>query len=317
MPIADSIAGVNMRLEAGAVRELHWHSAAEWGYMLAGNATITAVDPQGRNYISDIQQGDIWYFPAGIPHSIQGLSGVNNQGCEFLLVFDDGDFSEDETFLVTDWMSHVPMEVLAKSLQLEQEALKEIPSEQLWIFPADTPPPAAEQAVKSPNGEVPQAFGFEFSKVKNTKVGGGTVKIVDTSTFPVSQTISAAEITVAPGGIRELHWHPSQDEWSFFIEGQARMTLFGAQSNARSFNYQPGDVGFVPHAFGHYVENIGNTTLRFLEIFKSPKYEDVSLTQWLALTPPALVKAHLHLSDASISKLSKEKAVVVAGDREE
>lgn len=311
MPIADSIAGVNMRLEAGAVRELHWHSAAEWGYMLAGNATITAVDSQGRNYISDIQVGDIWYFPAGIPHSIQGLEGENNQGCEFLLVFDDGNFSEDETFLVTDWMAHVPMEVLSKSLQLEQEALKELPGDQLWIFPADVPPAAAQQAVKSPNGEVPEPFGFEFSKVTPMKVGGGTVKVVDTRTFPVSQTISAAEVTVEAGGMRELHWHPTQDEWSFFLEGEARITLFGAQSNARTFNYQPGDVGFVPNAFGHYVENIGNTTLRFLEIFKSSKYEDVSLTQWLALTPPALVKAHLRISDDSISKLSKDKAFVV------
>ena len=86
-----------MRLKPGGIRELHWHKEAEWAYMLAGRARITAVDAQGRNFIDDVGVGDLWNFPAGIPHSIQGLE----EGCEFLLVFDDGNFSENETFLIT------------------------------------------------------------------------------------------------------------------------------------------------------------------------------------------------------------------------
>jgi len=65
-------AGVNMRLNRGGVRELHWHKAAEWAYMLYGNARITAIDAQGRNLVDDVGVGDLWYFPSGIPHSIRG-----------------------------------------------------------------------------------------------------------------------------------------------------------------------------------------------------------------------------------------------------
>jgi oxalate decarboxylase len=104
LPIATTLAGVNMRLKAGGIREMHWHKEAEWAYMLAGSARITVIDPQGRNYIDDVGTGNIWNFPAGIPHSIQALE----QGCEFLLVFDDGNFSENETFLITDWFAHTP-----------------------------------------------------------------------------------------------------------------------------------------------------------------------------------------------------------------
>src|ERR1700732_4087269 len=71
--VSKNIAGVNMRLNRGGVRELHWHKAAEWAYLLYGNARITAVDAQGRNFIDDVGVGDLWYFPSGIPHSIQGL----------------------------------------------------------------------------------------------------------------------------------------------------------------------------------------------------------------------------------------------------
>jgi len=111
--------------------------------------------------------------------------------------------------------------------------------------------------------------------------------------------------------MRELHWHPTQDEWSFFLEGTGRVTLFAAQSNARTFNYQAGDIGYVPSAMGHYVENIGNTTLKYLEIFAGDRVQDISLNQWLALTPPSLVKAHLNLDDDTISKLTKVKQIVI------
>src|SRR5438445_11186600 len=101
LPVATTLAGVNMRLKPGGIRELHWHKEAESAYMLAGCARITAIDPQGRNFIDDVGVGDLWNFPAGIPHSLQGLE----EGCESLLVFDDGNFSEKETFLISDWFA--------------------------------------------------------------------------------------------------------------------------------------------------------------------------------------------------------------------
>src|ERR671936_297302 len=104
LPVAKDLAGVNMRLKPGGIRELHWHQEAEWAYMIAGTARVTAVQPDGSNFLDDVATGDLWYFPAGVPHSIQGLE----DGCEFLLVFDDGGFSEDATFLLSDWFAHTP-----------------------------------------------------------------------------------------------------------------------------------------------------------------------------------------------------------------
>ena len=101
-----------MRLTAGGIRELHWHDAAEWALMLSGNARITAIDNAGKSYVKDVTVNDLWYFPTGTPHSIQGL---DPDGCEFLLVFDDGKFSEGNTTLISDWTRHTPREALAKN----------------------------------------------------------------------------------------------------------------------------------------------------------------------------------------------------------
>jgi oxalate decarboxylase len=311
LPIATELAGVNMRLKPGAVREMHWHKEAEWAYMLAGRARITAVDQEGRNFIDDVGEGDIWNFPAGIPHSIQGLE----EGCEFLLVFDDGDFSENETFLITDWFKHTPRDVLAKNFGVPQSAFVNLPVDiehARYIFPARIPGAIESDAVRAPAGVVPQTFSHRLMAQEPIEAAGGRARIVDSSNFPAASTIAAALVEVEPGAIRELHWHPNTDEWQYYISGRGRMTVFASGEKARTFDYQAGDVGYIPFAMGHYVENTGDEPLRFLEMFRSDHFADVSLNQWMALTPPELVRAHLNLDSQTTAALSEQKPVVVA-----
>lgn len=134
LPIATTLAGVNMSLTAGGVRELHWHKQAEWSYMLLGRARITSVDQQGRNFIAEVGPGDLWYFPPGIPHSIQGL-----EHCEFLLVFDDGNFSDLSTLSISDWFAHTPKDVLSANFRVPESAFNSIPSEQVYIYQGEVP----------------------------------------------------------------------------------------------------------------------------------------------------------------------------------
>jgi oxalate decarboxylase len=310
LPVAATLAGVNMRLKPGGIRELHWHKEAEWAYMLAGRARLTAIDPQGRNFIDDVGAGDLWNFPAGIPHSIQGLE----EGCEFLLVFDSGNFSENETFLISDWFAHTPRAVLAKNFGVPESAFANLPTDierTRWILAGGVPGPIAADRVQSPAGAVPVSYSYRLPAQEPIKVAGGQVRIVDSSSFPAASTIAAALVEIEPGGMRELHWHPNTDEWQYYIEGSARMTVFASASRARTFDFQAGDVGYAPFAMGHYVENTGDEPLRYLELFRSSYFADVSLNQWMALTTPKLVQAHLNLDQPTMAALSKTKPVIV------
>jgi oxalate decarboxylase len=310
LPIAKDIAGVNMRLKPGGIRELHWHKEAEWAFMIAGSARITAVDADGRNYIDDVRATDLWYFPAGIPHSIQGLE----EGCEFLLVFDSGDFSENETFLLSDWFAHTPRDVLAKNFGVSESAFANIPIDyehDRYVFAGKVPRPLQQDAVTAPNGPVLQTFSHRLQAQKPIEVAGGRVRITDSTNFPMSKTIAAALVEVDPGGLRELHWHPNADEWQYYVSGKGRMTVFASGGKARTFDYQAGDVGYVPFAMGHYIENTGDDTLVFLEVFRSDHFADISLNQWLGLTPPELVQAHLNLDEPTLAALSKSKPIIV------
>lgn len=128
LPTSTDIAGVNMRLTAGSFRELHWHTANEWAYVEYGNVRITVFDFDGTMFVDDLRVGDLWYFPAGCPHSIQGLGP---DGCQFLLVFDQGLFSEENTFLISEFMAHTPPDVLMKNSRLSQSDIARLPQEQL------------------------------------------------------------------------------------------------------------------------------------------------------------------------------------------
>jgi len=65
--IAQELICGNMRLEAGAVREMHWHEPDEWGFVINGHMRVTAVDQDGHAFQDDIEEANIWLFPGGIP----------------------------------------------------------------------------------------------------------------------------------------------------------------------------------------------------------------------------------------------------------
>jgi len=311
LAVSTTIAGVNMRLTAGGVRELHWHTAGEWAIMLYGNARITAIDSDGKGFVADVKEGDLWYFPTGIPHSIQGL---NPDGAEFLLVFDDGNFSEYATVLLSDWMAHTPKDVLAKNFGVSEQTLAKMPKEELFIFQAAVPGPLADdqRVAAGALGPSQRDFAFRTAQLPVTKrTKGGEVRIVDSSTFKVSTTMAAAIVTVRPGGIRELHWHPNADEWQYFISGKGRMTVFATAGRARTMDFQAGDVGYIQKTLPHYVENTGDTDLKFLEMFKSSYYQDLSLSEWLTHTPPELVAAHLNIDKATLDAIPKDEVVIM------
>ena len=310
LPVSKEIAGVNMRMKPGGIRELHWHKEAEWGYVIAGSCRVSLLDEEGRLFLDDVAAGDLWYFPTGLPHSIQALE----DGVEFLLAFDDGDFSENETFLISDWFQHTPRDVLAKNFGVEAAAFERLPSDiahSRYIFDSNVPPAAkAEDAPPAPTQQPPLSYTWHMLEQEPMRTQGGWVRITDSRNFTVSKTIAAARIEVEPGKIRELHWHPNADEWQYYLSGQGRMTVFASGGKARTFDYQAGDVGYVPFAMGHYVENTGDEPLVFLALFRSDHYADISLAQWMGVLPRELVKAHLNVDDDFLAGLPTREPLV-------
>ena len=308
--ISDEIAGVNMYLEPGGIRELHWHKTAEWALMTRGRCRITTLSREGLPSVDDVEEGDLWFFPAGLPHSLQGLGP---SGAEFVLAFDDGEQSESNTLLLTDWFAHTPPDVLAKNFGVAQEAFSDIPLHNLWIFPGDEPGELeADQAAAGVEWGATEAVIFRLSRsAPRYQNSGGSIRIADSTNFPASKTVAAALTVVEPGGMRELHWHPNADEWQYYLKGSARMTVFDTGPHANTMDFKAGDVGVVRRNLGHYVENTGDEQLIYIETFRSDRYEEVSLANWLGHLPPALVSAHLNIPQDVLATFPRDTQGIV------
>ena len=236
-------------------------------------------------------------------------------GCEFVIAFDNGNSSEFNTLLVTDSIAHTRPEVLAKNFGVPQEAFKNIPLHNKWIYQSDKPAPslsAVEGQIAAVAGTPPDPFVFRLTDMQpNRETKSGTVRIADSTNFLVSKTIAASRVTIKPGGLRDMHWHPNADEWLYVIKGSARMTVFNTGPAAVTADFHAGDIGYVKKALGHYVENTGNTDLVYTEVFRADRFEEVSLSDWLAHSPVDMVAETLNLDPSVIAQFPKNRPDLV------
>src|SRR5436853_443343 len=184
LPISKGLAGVSMQLEPGAMRELHWHAtAAEWAFVLKGHVRTTVIEPQGTAETNDFEPGDVWYFPRGHGHMLECLG---NEPCHFVLIFDNGYFSEFGTFSITDWMGHTPKALLAKNFGLPESAFNGFPKEEVYFAKGAIPPERAAPTL----GPAPRSpLTHKWQLLKNDPLvddRGGKLWMVDSTRFPIS-----------------------------------------------------------------------------------------------------------------------------------
>ncbi|KAM5447770.1 putative oxalate decarboxylase [Microsporum audouinii] len=311
LPASHDIAGAQVHLTKGGIRQMHWHRVAEWGYVYAGAILVFAVSEDGRYQIDKLTPGDMYYFPKGAAHSFQGLEDEN----EVLVAFDDGDFDRHgTTFQIADWVSHTPKEVLAKNFNIPIGTFDKTDKHDLDILNSTT---TTTRNVTGPNGPLMGNSSYTFHIHNALEVpipgGGGTIQIVDSKNFPISKTIACAVVRLKPGALRELHWHPTAEEWLYFHSGKARATVYIGGGLSRTFDFTAGDTGVFPDNSGHYIENISkDEELVYLELYKADRVADVSLSQWLALTPHDIAAAAINVPIEVIDQIKKEKQFIIA-----
>lgn len=307
-PVSEKLAGVLMQLAPGGLRELHWHAnAAEWAYVIKGRCRVTTIDPQGHSEILDFEAGDVWYFPRGHGHSIQGLGPDD---CQFILVFDNGYFSEFGTFSITDWIGHVPADVLAKNFGVPASTFAAFPKREVYLVKGPVPPPQPASPASGSLNTGALTHRYRLLAQKPETYPGGSLRVVSEREFPLSTTVTGALLRIKPGGMRELHWHPGADEWQYYLKGRGRMTVFGSGGRARTDEFAAGDVGYVPQGFGHYIENIGTDELEIVLAFNSGIYESISVTAWIAANPDLLLSTNFGVPAATFASFPKRETTM-------
>ena len=304
-PVSQGIAGASMRLQPGSLRELHWHTtAAELGYVVSGSCRTTVLSPDGAA-TDTFGPGDVWYFPRGWGHSIQG---IGSSECRFILIFDDGDFSEvDHTLSITDWLASTSPAVVAQSLGLGVEWVAKLPKGEAYFAGGPTPDDPFAHAAPRAKPTLLTTHRYPLGAQQPRHVpDGGAQRTVTADEFPISTTLSSSVLEIQPGAMRQLHWHPRADEWQYYLERAAEMAVYLGRGHAVTEQFVAGDIGYVPMGAGHYIRNTGSGILRLLLGFNNGHYHSHDLNAWLASNPPDVVATNLGLPRTVAEGLHKE-----------
>jgi len=315
LPISKGISGVSMVLEPGAMRELHWHAtAAEWAFVIEGGVRTTVVEPRGYAETNDFGPGDVWYFPRGHGHMLECLG---DRPCHFILIFDNGYFSEFGTFSITDWLGHVPKALLAKNFKLPESAFDGFPEEEVYFARGAVPP--KERSSPLQGWKLPPLTHKHqlLEQPPHHTYEGGREWRVDSTTFPISKTVTGLILDLDPGALRELHWHPTADEWQYVIAGDISVTMFGSHGRYRTETLAKGDVGYIPQGYGHSIENVGQGPCRVLIGFNSGVYEAIDLSQWIAGNPTDVLATNFGKPAALFEKFPRSDLFLVPKDGHE
>jgi oxalate decarboxylase len=310
-PISKGIAGVSMGLEPGGMRELHWHAtAAEWAFVDRGRVRTTVIGPHGQTETNDFEPGDVWYFPRGHGHMLECLG---KEPCHFVLIFDNGYFSEFGTFSVTDWMGHTPKALLAKNFGLPESSFDGFPTKEVYFARGEIPPPKPP-ANLGPTTRSPLTHKWQLlASDPHVNCKGGKLWLVDSTKFPISKTITGAVLELEAGALRELHWHPTADEWQYVLDGKISMTMFGSNGRYRTETLEKGDVGYIPQGYGHSIENVGDGRCRVLIGFNSGMYEEIDLSEWIAGNPPDVLATNFGKPTSLFEKFPHRDVFITDG----
>jgi len=310
LPIATDIAGAHLYLNPGGVREMHWHNAAEWAYILAGYCQVTVVDPQGETEVANYGPGDLWYFPRGHAHAIQT---IGSEPCHAVLAFDDGLYGEHGTFGLSDWISRLDPALLAQIWGLPKEVIAKIPAAEVYIKQGAViaRDGAEANAVQVLDRKRTHRYRL-MAQEPRVSAPGGSIHVASAKEYPISRTMTTVVTRLKPGAMHAPHWHPDANEWHYVAKGKTRVTLFATDKRMATAELSPGDCAYIPRGCGHVVQNIGSEDCEIAGVLDNGAYAECALSDWLVNVPRQLHANNLGLPVETFASAKRKSAVIVS-----
>lgn len=270
LPILKRLALYRLTLEPLGVREPHWHpNANELTYCLSGSALVTVFSHGSYDDTFTIGAGEMFYVPAGSLHHIENTGSGK---AEFVIAFSH---ESPEDFGLSGALGCMSDSVLGNTWNLPSATFAP-----LKRSPNDTIIGRRAKPVEIPaEAHRPNRLKYSAEKV-NPLIQNeyGSAVTVKGDLWPVLKEISMFSLKLKATGMREPHWHPQTAEMGYVHKGRARMTILSPGAQVDTYELGPGDVYFIPRAYPHHIENIGDEEIHFCIFFDQANTQDIGFT---------------------------------------
>jgi oxalate decarboxylase len=269
-PVLAGMSIARLTIEPGCFREPHWHANAnELGYCVAGELLVRVFADGNRHAAFTISSGQMFFIPSGALHTLENVGVV---AAEAIIAFSA---AQPQDFGLSGSVGMLTPNVIGNAWGVDAEALGAMAQSPEDIF--------AGRAAGPP--EIPEEASFENDlkldleglgeRVDN---GYGTLKTARADTWPALEGLAMYSLRIAGDGMREPHWHPVTAELGYVQSGRARMTVMSADRSVDTYELAAGDAYFIPPAFPHHIENLGDEETHFLVFFDRAEVPDIGYT---------------------------------------
>jgi oxalate decarboxylase len=296
-PILKGLALYRLVLKEGCFREPHWHANAdELGYCLGGAALVTIFANGNVHEQFEIGAGEMFFVPSGALHAIENVGAGD---AEFVICFSH---EAPEDFGLSGTVGSMTANVMGNTWGVPEsdlagvtrsrvdvefgriDGLCEIPASALYVSPH-------KFAVEARNPLLSTDYG--------------SVRVARRDTWPALRAQAMYSLRLHGIGMREPHWHPETAELGYVLQGHARMTVKSPGDSIETYELQPGDCYFIPRAYPHHIENLGDDEVRFLIFFDTPDVQDIGFTGAIPAFPQRIVGPTLGLSNEQYERIPK------------
>jgi oxalate decarboxylase len=266
-PILERISIKRLTIEPGAIREPHWHANAdELTYCVAGDVLVSVLDDADVFGAFTIGAGEMFHVKSGSLHQIEN---VGESAAELIVVFSDP--------APVDFSLHAGFGAMSDAVLGNTYGL---PAADLSRLPRDTSSPDLVRGTGSPvvtdTAGLPDPHKFSV-EVQQPALDYpfGNARLARVQAWPALRRLSMYSLRITDSGMREPHWHPETAELGYVQRGRARMSILDPDGSVDTYYLEPGDVYFIPRAYPHQIEVVGEEEIHFLVFFDQPTPGDI------------------------------------------
>lgn len=149
------------------------------------------------------------------------------------------------------------------------------------------------------------SFRFGLEQSQGEVFEGGTKRTATARDIQGLRGLSIYSLTISPGCLRELHWHPNAGELSYCLEGQGRMGIFSPAGDHDIFDFRAGHITFIPRNYLHFIENTGAVPLRMIVAFSHENPEHIDVSESFDYFPSSVMAKPFGIPDELFERLPK------------
>ncbi|HEU5230392.1 MAG TPA: cupin domain-containing protein [Ktedonobacteraceae bacterium] len=291
----------SLRINPGAMRELHWHiNANELNYCLSGQGEIGIFLSGTSNTVFPISPGSVSFVPMGAIHYIR------NTGPDTLHMIVTFNHESPEHIDLSNSLNVIPRSILAQTYSIPTASFPALPQQgDQFLVNTGAIPTATPSSSSGP-------FTASFNDIPAKPFGGGTVAALTPQFIPSLDGITLFIVNEQPGGLREPHWHPNAAEINYCVQGQGQFEIITPDNTHEIFGIQPGDVVFAPQNYLHHVGSTTNEPLTLLIFFSNSVVGHVDLSQMTTFFERGLFSASFGLDPHAFDNIPNLGDVTVA-----